>query len=167
MDRSTARGQNGILAEIKAAIAIAVFVAVGLYVWRCESAHRRHAEFVADVAAKGEAQNKRAAAEAAARHGITEKNDAHWSTEVAARDARIADLASRLRTDPGGSVLPAPSGATVAGARITFDRAELDAALRSFTAGAAELVGEGEKGIAGINLVRSWRIEQLGVKSGD
>mgnify|MGYP001586371696 CR=1 FL=1 len=69
-------------------------------------------------------------------------------------------LAAKLRKDAGGSVLPPAPAGTASPERATFDRAELDRALREFTAETAELLGEGDKAIIGLDAARAWAKEQ-------
>lgn len=72
---------------------------------------------------------------------------------------RIAVLRAdneRLRNSANQSSLPG-TGSVAGGAdRITFDRGELDAAIRAFTAGTAAIASEGAEAVTELNGARSW-----------
>jgi hypothetical protein len=98
------------------------------------------------------------AAEAAAKK--KEKDDKR-SKEKADEQNRF-DTASlrvdleRVQRSAGRSIVPlGPPGARRPDL-VTFDRAELDTALRRFTAGAGDLVGEGAKATVDLNTARKW-----------
>jgi len=72
--------------------------------------------------------------------------------DLSAARRRLRD--NRARPDSG--VVPRAAAGSVSPERAAFDRAELDRALRAFTAGVEELVGEGAEAIVDLDTAKKW-----------
>ena len=112
------------------------------------------------VAAVGKAQEERTAARITADKKLKKEIDNDHKTKLAASNTRSAALTVKLRAASGGSVLPAPGPGATSSDRTTFDRAELDRALREFTAATAGLIGEGDAAVVGLDAGKKWVKEQ-------
>lgn len=132
----------------------------GAFFFGLSIGHERLEAYEMKVAAVGFAQEQRAQERIRRGKILKEKIDAQHDQDLAALSQRIADLVKRLSVDPGGSVLPAPGPGACGAETIAFDRSELDAALRGFAAGAAALVGEGEKAVSALDAARRWNAER-------
>lgn len=120
---------------------------------RLHACQDEHAAFVAKTEAIGKAQEDRAKAENA-RHA-KEKDDADKSLSIARAD--LATAKRRLReSSASGSYLPKPPTNSSSPQRITFDRAKLDAAIRSFDLGVQEIVGSGDDQRVGLDNAKQW-----------
>lgn len=145
------------------AIALASGLLVG-YVKGCVDGREKYVELKASVKAEGERAIQEALEETALREAITKRRNNATQAEISNLRTYIADLALRLSNDPSGSVLPRiPDGASVP-TRECFDRAQLDAAFRKFTAGVARLVGEGQVAVVELKCGSDWVIDQGLVK---
>jgi hypothetical protein len=133
---------------------------VGAFLWGLAIGHDRLEAFEAKVKAVAFLQEERTK-ERIRRGKINQRKiDAEHDQAVTHLSGRIAELVKRLSVDPGGSVLPAAGPGAEGAESIAFDRAELDGALRAFTAGAAALVGEGEAAVIGLDTARRWNAER-------
>jgi hypothetical protein len=121
-----------------------IVLAVGGYVWHCEAVKAENTK----AAAIAEQQQIENAKKAFRDLKVKERSDENY-------ELRIAALERRLR-QPRASLLPAVTPAAGSPPTITFDHRQLDDALRSFDSGVAELVGEGEKAVIGLDEARSW-----------
>ena len=127
-------------------------VALKVQTSRLASCKQEFATFEAKVKAEGEA----AIAEA---KRITSENNARkaeYDKKIRSLRAANADLDRRLRDSAGESSLPPAS--TVAGVTqpACFDRGQLDAAIRKFTAGTAGIATEGQSAVDELNNAREW-----------
>ena len=135
---------------------VAIYAAVALvlfgtgYIKGCTDKGAEFTRFKADVAAAGKAQNDAAKKQAALDKADKEKRDADYKRSV----ARLERDLERLRGSARRSVVPPAPAETRDPARAAFDRAELDRALREFTGGVAELVGEGAKAVEGLDSLK-------------
>ena len=123
-------------------VAVALFLAF-IYGVHIESV--RFAEFRAQVEVVGKAQEKRTLERTAFYKKVTKESDNEYKKRFVNLNGRIDSLTKRLRTQPGGSVLPPVATNAPSPERACFDRPQLDRALRDFTAETAGLVGEGDK----------------------
>lgn len=122
-----------------------------------------HDKFVADVKLIGEAQEKIAkATDDRYKKLVKEKDD-----ELFVARTQFASVAKRLR-DPvsgsGRSVLPPAPANTSRPDLACYARADLDAALRSFTGGAGEIVIEGQSNTIDLNSAKEWASDLRGSK---
>jgi multidrug efflux pump subunit AcrA (membrane-fusion protein) len=131
-------------------VAVAVALLGVGYVKGCTDSQQEYAQFKATLVAQAEAQAKRTAAIVRENKLEKERRDADYKRNVARLERELGRLRQRARA----SVLPAPRPETPDPSRITFDRAELDRAIREFTGEAAELVGEGAKAVEGLDSLR-------------
>ena len=85
-----------------------------------------------------------------------EEADAQRTKETAALQRTI----KRLRDANSGPSL-VPTAASCAGSTevAAFQRAELDRALREFTAGVQELVAEGEQAVIDLDSAKGWALK--------
>jgi len=130
----------------------------------------RYEAFTTDVKVKGEAAAIRAKEQAVADQKAKEKADEYAKllyANLAVAERKLRDAGARARTDSSRSILPATQAAAKRPDRITFDRAELDRALRAYFGeeGAlfedvAGLVIEGEKGRVELDNARRWAQER-------
>lgn len=119
---------------------------------KTKAAHRL---FVADVKARGEAAEKKAKEQEAADRKRKETAD----VQIRNLRASLADARKRVRdhrNSPAGSLLPAPSPAAKHPERASFNRAELDRALRDFEAGIEGLIAEGDDSRVGLDTAKRW-----------
>ena len=81
-----------------------------------------------------------------------EKTDADYKLSLAAlrRDNK------RLRDSADSSSLPPTSPGSPIPDRIAFDRPQLDAAIRGFTAGTAAIATEGAEAVNALNNAKEW-----------
>lgn len=120
------------------------------YIKGCTDERVHYTQFKAEVVAAGKAQEQRARAQAALDKADKERRDAKYKRSLAGLEREL----DRVRRSARSGVLPAPSPQARDTSTITFDRAELDRALRDFTGEAAELVGEGAAAQAGLDSLR-------------
>lgn len=109
-------------------------------------AYKQAGEIAERLAKQKDAENK----------AKKEKADADYKRNIAAlqRDNK------RLRNSANSSSLPGTSATTGQPDRITFDRAELDAAIRSFTAGTAAIATEGAEAVNALDNAKAWAKEK-------
>ena len=127
-------------------VAGVVAVAVGGYVWHCESvkSDRARQDGIA------EEQKRQNALIALRQLKQKERADENYERRI----TRLAADTKRLRERP--SILPPSSAPAGSAEAITFDRGKLDDALRAFTGGVSDLVGEGDKAAIGLDEARRW-----------
>jgi len=127
-------------------------IAIKVQSSRLASCKAEFAAFQADVKAKGEAaqrESDRINAENAKRK---EKSDAERKRLIIANNG----LADRLRDNASRSSLPETSGNAGIPETACFRRADLDAAIRKFTAGIAGIVTQGDAAVADLDNARRW-----------
>ena len=105
----------------------------------------------------------RLAANADAKARATEAKD---KTRQEKADATNKDLRRELdlrrkqlrdaRSSAGASVVPDAPAGSGSPDTATFDRAKLDGALRSFTSGVEELIGEGAEAVIDLDTAKAW-----------
>ena len=134
--------------------AIAAILAAGgfAYVVHCNN----NARFITAQKVLAEEQVKRLQEKAARELKAKEEADAQRTKETAALQRTI----KRLRDANSGPSL-VPTAASCAGSTevAAFDRAELDRALREFTAGVQELVAEGEQAVIDLDSAKGWALK--------
>lgn len=137
----------GLLSNWRLLFSIGVGLAVFGYVWHCQHVKAE----LAAAAAIAEQQLRQN--EAKAQRDITnkERSDENYERNI----ARLRADLQRLR-DTRPSLLPAPAPGTESPDRISFDRAELDAALRRYRVGVLEVVGEGAAAVEGLDESKAW-----------
>lgn len=147
-----------LIALAAAALVIAgLGVAVKVQTSRLEACQENHAAFVADVRARGEEQERRAAEQAAADRKAKERSDAE-AKRLRADNDRLAD---RLRDERArsGYVPAAPAGARRPDLAC-FDRAELERALGQLDAGVSRIAREGDAARIDLDVARRWAAER-------
>lgn len=130
----------------------------------------RYDAFSLDVKQRGLAAQKRADAKREQDQLAKEKTDAETKrlrADLTTATRQLRDAGARARADSGRSILPAITTSPGRPDRITFDRAELDNALREYlgTRGSlleetSGLIIEGEKGRVELNAARKWAKEE-------
>ena len=140
----------GYAAVAAGALILVLSGAVGVQTARLDSVKSEYATFRADTKRLGDEQERRTKERIANDRLEKERRDADYKRNV----ARLERELGRLRSRASSSVLPAAPAEARDPARATFDRAELDRALREFTGGAAELVGEGAKAVEGLDSLK-------------
>ena len=119
---------------------------------RLEACKQDSAAFRADVQAKGEAALQKARQIDAENAKRKEKSDAERKRLIAAN----TDLADRLRDNASRSSLPETSGTAGIPETACFRRADLDAAIRKFTAGTAGIAAAGDAAIIDLDNAKRW-----------
>jgi len=119
---------------------------------RLASCKQEFATFKADVQAKGEAALQKARQIDADNAKRKEKADAERKRLLTIN----ADLADRLRDNAARSSLPETSGTAGIPETACFRRADLDAAIRKFTAGTAGIVTAGDAAVTDLDNARRW-----------
>jgi Tfp pilus assembly protein PilX len=119
---------------------------------RLEACKQEFATFKADVQAKGEAAQREASVKNAENAKRKEKSDAERKRLIAANNG----LADRLRDNSNASSLPPTSGTAGIPETACFRRADLDAAIRKFTAGTAGIVTAGDAAVTDLDNARRW-----------
>ena len=136
----------------------ALLAFAGLYAYaewnksRYEAVKQEFATFKADVQAKGEAAARESARINAENAKRKEKSDAERKRLIAAN----TDLADRLRDNAARSSLPEIAGTAGVAETACFRRADLDAAIRGFTAGIAGIVTQGDAALADLDNAKRW-----------
>ena len=119
---------------------------------RLDACKQEFATFKADVQAKGEAAQREAAVKNAENAKRKEKSDDERKRLLTIN----ADLADRLRDNASRSSLPETTGTAGIPETACFRRADLDAAIRKFTAGTAGIAASGDAAIADLDNARRW-----------
>lgn len=120
------------------------------YTKGCTDASIEFKRFKAEMEAQAVAQAKHNAERVRQDRLDKERRDADYKRNVARLKRDLDRLRQRARTSV---VPPAPAEARDP-SRATFDRAELDRALREFTGETAELIGEGAAAIEGLDSLK-------------
>jgi len=130
--------------------AIAAVLAAGgfAYVIHCQN----NAKFKDEAIRMAEAQIKEVEKIAARNLKAKEDADAQRTKERASLERTI----KRLRDSAGPSLVPATASCSGSTTVAAFDRAELDRALRNFTEGVQELVGEGQQAVIDLDSAKGW-----------
>lgn len=103
------------------------------------------------------ALGREAKAAAAAREATDKTRKETADAENSAALATLAADIQRLRNArPRGGFLPAPGPAARSPDAVSFQRAELERALRAFDSGAAGLVAEGDKARVDLDSAKKW-----------
>jgi hypothetical protein len=124
-----------------------IALGVGGYVLHCEHVKKELAQSIA-VAEEQIRENER---QAARDKKLKEQSDENYKKRI----ARVnADL-KRLR-ESGAGFLSTPAAGSADASRTTYDRADVDAALRAYRAEIIELLGEGQKAVEGLDEGRVW-----------
>jgi len=136
--------------------ALLAFAGVSAYAYvqtqRLASCKQEYADFKADVKAKGEAAQREAERINTDNAKRKEKSDAERKRLIIANNG----LADRLRDNASRSSLPETSGNAGIPETACFRRADLDAAIRKFTAGIAGIVTQGDAAVADLDNARRW-----------
>lgn len=120
---------------------------VGGYVLHCEHVKSNYEKAKAIAEAQATENAKKALRDVKSK----ERSDENYQRNL----TRLAADVKRLR-DSRPSLLPAASPSAPDPQRITFDRAELDAALRSYREGVLGLVAEGAAAVEGLDTAKVW-----------
>jgi hypothetical protein len=133
---------------------------VGSFLYGLHVGNSRLESYQAAVEAVGKAQEERTARRINADKRLKKEADRAHKDRLATANLRAAALADQLRRAPSGSVLPAAPAGTASADRTTFDRADLDRALRDFTADTAGLIAEGDRHRIGLDTGKNWILNQ-------
>lgn len=120
------------------------------YVKGCTDGQEDYVQFKATLSAQAAAQAKRTAEIVRENKAEKERREAEYKRNI----ARLERDRERLRRNARSSVVPPAPAEARDPSRATFDRAELDRALREFTGEVAELVGEGAAAVEGLDSLR-------------
>jgi flagellar biosynthesis component FlhA len=121
--------------------------------------HRLHAEkkafatFKTEVKVKGEQAKKDAEKQIAADKRQKEKADEQNKRNS---DSLNRELVRMRANNATRSLVPAATATASRPDLACFDRTDVDGALRAFTAGTLELVGEGAKATVDLDTARAW-----------
>jgi len=138
---------------IGASVAIlGLSVAVKVQSSRLEACKLEYASFQEQVRAKGVAAKKEADRIDQENAKRKEKSDAERKRLIIANNG----LADRLRDNAARSSLPETAGNTGIPETACFKRADLDAAIRKFTAGIAGIVTQGDGAVADLDNAKRW-----------
>jgi len=136
--------------------ALLAFAGVSAYAYvqtqRLASCKAEFAAFQADVKAKGEAAQRESARIDSENAKRKEKSDAERKRLIIANNG----LADRLRDNAARSSLPETAGNTGIPETACFRRADLDAAIRKFTAGIAGIVTQGDAAVTDLDNAKRW-----------
>ena len=130
----------------------AVILAVVGFVWNCERVKTNHQELIASMKIAAEENDKRVKIAIAQAKKDKEKADESYKRTVASLQFDI----KRLRDNPPSSFLPPAAPGSPSPERATRDRAEFNAALRSYREAVIGLIEEGDSGIAALDTVKQW-----------
>jgi hypothetical protein len=125
----------------------AVVLVAGGYIWHCENVKGELATSVALAKQQAVENAKQALRDMKKKERSDEDHDR--------RMARLRVDIKRLR-DASASILPPAAPGAADPSRITFDRAELDAALRKYRQGVLGIVEEGGAAVEGLDTAKVW-----------
>ncbi len=112
-------------------------------------------DFKASVQAQGRAAQERAESQAKADKQRQEKANVQNQT-VRARDAAVIAQLRRERDSARSSIVPTAASAPTDPGRASFDRAELESALRVLLGEVRGLVDEGSAAVVDLNSAKLW-----------
>ena len=131
---------------------VAGAIAVYGYYTHCQYVKRDRDQIIASLKVAAAENDKRVKIAIAQAKKDKEKADENHKRVV----ARLQFDVKRLRDNPPSSFLPpAPAGST-SPERASFNRAELDRALRSFEEGIEGLIAEGDDSRIGLDTAKRW-----------
>lgn len=120
---------------------------------RIDAIKAENARVIAEISAAGQAAQAKADERARREAQEKEKADHEYQDTIARLRDDVQRLHSaRARTNYVPPAAPAARNPDLA----CFDRGQLEQALRSFDAGASEIVGAGDEAAAGLNAVKEW-----------
>jgi hypothetical protein len=136
-----------------ALLGLGVLLLLTGYIKGCTDERVKSVAFQAKVEALGEEAKKRVKEQEA--KDKLKKEQADRENQVSSK--RIADLSRQLRESRSAKryVPPAAPG-SASPDRATFDRAELDGAIRRLDAGVQGLIDEGDTAVTDLNTARKW-----------
>lgn len=139
--------------------AIAGILALGGvgYFLHCEEAKKDQANFLGQIKAQAEAQERGNKKRADRERQQKEQSDEKIKQELSNERLHNARLRNAART--GASLVPTTSSCAGSTDAAAFDRSQLDGALRNFTEGVSALIGEGSEAIIVLNEVKMWRLK--------
>jgi hypothetical protein len=146
----------GWMAVGAAVIILGLSVSLKIQTARLDAKTAAFDSFVSTVAEKGRQAEIKARAQEKQDLAKKEKADADYKKLLAANSV----LNKRLRDNASGSVLPSGEASAGSADKICFGRPDLDAALRRFTSGVAELVIEGQSAIDELNIAKKWATDR-------
>ena len=135
-------------------MAIGLLVAaVGGYIYHCESSKIKSAEFLGGVQALGKQAEQDASDTIKDHIARKDKADAENKVVRAALATRTRELRdARAR----GSYVPAAAPGAKRPDLATYNRAELDGAIRRLDEGVQELIGEGDAARIDLDTAKQW-----------
>lgn len=147
-------GLTGYLMVAGAVVFALMSAAIWIQTARLDHCVENHANFVADVRAKGEAAKAEAERQKLQDFLNKERADGAYMVEIDSLHARL----KRLRDGRGGgnAVPAAPAGSASPQGQACFDRTELERTIRGLVAGVRGLVDEGSEIEAALKTAREW-----------
>ena len=130
----------------------AVIMAVVGFVWNCERVKKDRDQIIASLKVAAAENERKVKVQIAQAKKDKEKADESHKRTV----ARLQFDIKRLRDNPPSSFLPPATAGSSSPERATLDRAEFDAALRSYRTEVIGLLAEGDEGIAGLDTAKQW-----------
>lgn len=141
---------------IQGIVIAAIIAAVGGYVWHCESVKTEYAVFKSNVELLG----KKAEADRIKREAEDKRAKENADAEHAKTVADLGAVTKRLRDARASrGFLPSPAPAAKRPDILTFNRGELDAALRRLDDGVSGLVAEGDSARIDLDTAKNWAKE--------
>jgi cell shape-determining protein MreC len=117
---------------------------------RLEAVQAEYGAFKTEVKRLGEEQEKKTKETIARDIKEKERRDADYKSRI----ARLERDNKRLRDSSGREFVSSSGSSGGSPERATFDRAELDRALREFATEVAGIVGEGQKAVEGLDSLK-------------
>ena len=124
-----------------------IVAAVGGYIWSCERAK----DTLAAQKAIAEQQARENAKQALRDLKNKERADENYERRISRLNADLG----RLR-DASSGLVPSAAPGSPSDERACFDRADLNRALSDFARGAADIAGEGQKAVEGLDTAKEW-----------
>ena len=131
---------------------VAGAIAVYGYYTHCQYVKRDRDQIIASLKVAAAENDKRVKIAIAQAKKDKEKADENHKRVV----ARLQFDVKRLRDNPPSSFLPAPAPGSPSPERATLDRAEFNAALRSYREAVIGLLAEGDSAIIGLDVAKIW-----------
>jgi hypothetical protein len=146
-------------------IALTAFAAGGgaawkVQAWRLDAVQAKFDGFVEVTRAEGEAAKKWADAVEVANKQRKDRADAENARTIGALRAANRRMRDARATR---SLLPAPAAGAGSPATASFNRPELERALRGFDLGVTELIDEGDEARVNLDTAKAWA-QQPGIK---
>jgi hypothetical protein len=137
-------------------LAVAMGTALTVQTQRLKATKAEYAQFQAGVKALGDLALKHKSAQEAADKSRKAKADAENRRTIADLHTHIVSL---RESRASGGFVPGPGPDARSPDRATFDRAELERAIREFDQGASSLIAEGDEHRVNLDTAKRWAQE--------